>query len=284
MFFRRFRENPLRMVWRVQKDRRRSFLAGTAHFFPHSFRKSLGKLLRSGHTALFEGPLDEHSMQQVVKAGFHEETEECLLNELDEQTVLSIAQALRPTGSDTRSLIALQLMASAPESFACSLVRGMKPWMAFFTLYYRFLEKNGWKYSVDTEAYDLARKMAKDVVFLETIAEQIEVLESLSRVQIIDFLRRIHDWKSYTQDFVKWYLEADLEKISSNPYRFPTRNTWIIERRDAILYERMQRYLQEGDAVAFVGVPHVAGIIRMLSADGYEVSRVEEEIAGKLSP
>ncbi len=189
-----------------------------------------------------------------------------------------------PTGSDTRSLIALQLMASAPESFACSLVRGMKPWMAFFTLYYRFLEKNGWKYSVDMEAYDLARKMDKDVVFLETIAEQIEVLESLSRVQIIDFLRRIHDWKSYTRDFVKWYLEADLEKISSNPYRFPTRNTWIIERRDAILYERMQRYLQEGDAVAFVGVPHVAGIIRMLSADGYEVSRAEEEIAGKPSP
>jgi TraB/PrgY/gumN family len=264
MLFRRFREIPLRMVWRVQKDRRRSFLAGTAHFFPHSFRKSLGQLLRSCHTAMFEGPLDEYSMQQVVKAGFHEETEECLLNELDEQTVLSIAHALAPTGSDTRSLIALQFMASAPESFACSLVRGMKPWMAFFTLYYRFLEKNGWKYSVDMEAYDLARKMGKDVAFLETIAEQIEVLESLSRVQIIDFLRRIHDWKSYTSDFVKWYLEADLEKISSNPYRFPTRNTWIIERRDAILYERMQRYLQEGDAVAFVGVPHVAGIIRML--------------------
>jgi hypothetical protein len=276
MLFRRFREIPLKMVWRVQKDHRRSFLAGTAHFFPHSFRKSLGQLLRSCHTAMFEGPLDECSMQQVVKAGLHEQSEECLLNELDEQTVLSIAHTLAPTGSDARYLIALQFMASAPESFACSLVRGMKPWMAFFTLYYRFLEKNGWKYSVDMEAYDLARKMGKDVAFLETIAEQIEVLDSLSRVQIIDFLRRIHDWKSYTRDFVKWYLEADLEKISSNPYRFPTRNPWIIERRDAILYERMQPYLLEGDAVAFVGAPHVAGIIRMLSADGYEVSRADE--------
>jgi hypothetical protein len=284
MLFRRSRERPFRMVWRVQKDRRRSFLAGTAHFFPHSFRRSLGQLLRSGHTALFEGPLDEYSMQQVVKAGFHGHTEECLLNELDEQTVLSIARALTPTGSDTRSLIAFQFMASSPESFACSLVRGMRPWMAFFTLYYRFLEKNGWKYSVDMEAYDLARKMGKDVAFLETIVEQIEVLESLSLEQIIDFLRRINDWKSYTRDFVKWYLEADLEKISSNPYRFPTRNAWIIERRDAILYERMQRYLLEGDAVAFVGVPHVAGIMGMLRADGYEVSRADEEIAGWFFP
>ena len=261
--------------------RGRSFLAGTAHFFPHSFKTSIAQLLRDCCTALFEGPLDPISMQQVVKAGMQEDSQECLLDELDEQTILKITNALAPSGSDSRSLMALRFMASSPDSFARFLVRGMKPWMAFFTLYYRFLEKNGWKYSVDMEAYDLARKMGKNVVFLETIDEQIEVLESLSREQMIDFLERIHHWKSYTRDFVRWYVEADLDKISSNPYRFPTRNPWIIERRDAIFYERMRHYLQEGDAAVFVGVPHVAGIMRMLSAEGYEIRKAEEEVLGK---
>jgi hypothetical protein len=137
-------------------------------------------------TAMFEGPLDEYSMQQVVKAGFHEQTEECLLNELDEQTVRSIAHALAPTGSDTRSLIALQFMASAPESFACSLVRGMKPWMAFFTLYYRFLEKNGWKYSVDICFLPRWADVAS-----ETIASR---LKSSRVFQKNDRLRCDSDW------------------------------------------------------------------------------------------
>jgi len=277
MLFKRLRGKPFKMVWRVQKDRRESFLAGTAHFFPYSFKRSLAQLLRDCRTALFEGPLDEGSMQQVVTAGSQKDSEECLLGELDEHTIVGITNALAPTGSDRQSLMALQFMASAPASFARSLVRGMKPWMAFFTLYYRFLEKNGWNYSVDMEAYGLAQEMGRNVVFLETIEEQIEVLESLSRDQIIDFLKRIHHWKAYTRDFVKWYLEADLDKISSNPYRFPTRNPWIIERRDAILYQRMRQYLQEGNAVAFVGVPHVAGIIRMLSSDGYEIHRREDD-------
>jgi uncharacterized protein YbaP (TraB family) len=162
-------------------------------------------------------------------------------------------------------------MAPSQKSFARSLVKGMTPWMAFFTLYYRFLEKNGWKYSVDMEAYGLALEMGKNVVFLETIEEQIDVLESVSQPQIIDFLRRIHHWDSYTRDFVKWYLEANLEKIWSNPYRFPTRSPLIIEDRDAIFYERMQQYVREGDAAVFVGVPHVVGIMRMLAADGYEI-------------
>jgi len=273
MLFKRFREKPLKMVWQVQRDRVRSFLAGTAHFFPYSFKTSLVKLLRNCRTVLFEGPLDEHSMQQVVIAGLEQGSEECLLDDLDAKILLKITNALAPTGSDTRSLMALQFMSSAPESFARSLVRGMKPWMAFFTLYYRFLEKNGWKHSVDMEAYSLARDMGKNVVFLETIEEQIEVLESLSRAQITDFLTRIHHWKSYARDFVKWYLEGDLEAFSCNPYRFPTRNPWIIERRDAIFYQRMLPYFQEGDAAAFVGVPHVMGIMQMLSADGYEVQR-----------
>ena len=111
---------------------------------------------------------------------------------------------------------------------------------------------------------------------METIEEQIEVLDTVSRDQIIDFLTRIDQWGSYTSDFVKWYLAGDLDKIYSNPYRFPTRSPLVIEDRDKVFYERMLYYLERGDAAAFVGIPHVMGINRLLSADGYEVRQMQD--------
>jgi hypothetical protein len=40
-----FRERELRMIWEVLKGSRRSYLAGIAHFFPYSFKKSLTRYI-----------------------------------------------------------------------------------------------------------------------------------------------------------------------------------------------------------------------------------------------
>lgn len=264
------------MIWCVEKDCRRSFLVGTAHFFPYSFKTSLRKLLRDSRTVLFEGPLDRHSMEMVRNAGFQGESDDDLIHELDDATVASITKAIAAPMPAGTSSIGLLLLTSISSTSLQSLAKGMKPWMAFFTIYSRFLEKNGWKYSVDMEAYGLALKMSKEVVFLETIEEQMQVLESLSREQIINFLKRIDHWKSYTSDFLRWYLDADLEKISLNPYGFPTRSPWVIERRDNVFCERMMQYLQQGNVAVFVGSPHVSGISRMLSDYGYEIRRAND--------
>lgn len=228
MLFGRSREKELRMIWRVEKDARVSFLVGTAHFFPYSFKKSLRQLLKQIETALFEGPLDQASMRKVVEAGTQGGNAEDLLAELDEAALARITEALF-TPRPERSRIGLELLNPVARSSVSSLIKGMKPWMAFFTIYSRFVQQLGWKFSVDMEAYALSRKMGKNVVFMETIEEQIEVLESLSRAQIVDFLNRFAHWRSYTQDFVKWYLDADLERFASNPYGFPTRNPRVID-------------------------------------------------------
>jgi uncharacterized protein YbaP (TraB family) len=167
--------------------------------------------------------------------------------------------------------VGLQLLAVHATHPVAELMKSMKPWMAFFSIYSRFLERNGWRHSVDLEAYNLARDLGVRVIALETIQEQIAVLEMISREQIADFFRRVDRWRSYTRDFMKWYRAGDLEKIAGNPYRFPTRNPWVIDRRDRVLYERMQPHLAAGRAAAFVGSPHVTGIRQMLMADGYEV-------------
>lgn len=259
------------MVWRLEKGREPSFLVGTAHFSPYSFRSSLVSLLREVRVALFEGPLDGESMDRVVQAGLQGTDQDNLVPDLDQRTLDSIERSLGLQRA--RSSVGLHLLASETARPVAELIKGMKPWMAFFSIYSRFLERNGWRHSVDLEAYNLARDLGVRVVALETIEEQIAVLESISREQILDFLRRIDNWRSYTRDFMKWYLAGELDKFARNPYGFPTRNPLVIDRRDTLFYQRMQPHLEEGRAAVFVGSPHVTGIRQMLVTSGYEVSQ-----------
>ncbi len=275
MFFNRFKQRRLRTVWRIEKDSRRSFLVGTAHFFPYSFRSSSIEILKKSAKVLFEGPLDETSMSQVRACGTQADNSESILDKLDKDTLIRIGGALLPENLSKGASIGLEIFRTSADEFIRAMVKGMKPWMAFFAIYSRFLEKNGWKYSVDMEAYELAGKMGKTIIPMETIEEQIQVLETVSIDQILDFLSRIDQWKSYTSDFVKWYLEGDLDKIYSNPYRFPTRSPLVIENRDKVFHDRMLNHLEQGDAAIFVGIPHVMGINRLLTANGYEIRQVQ---------
>ncbi len=271
MFWRRIWGQELRMVWRVGKGGRTSFLVGTAHFSLYSFRKSLTRLLKESEAALFEGPLDPPSMEKVVAAGMQGKNADGILDELDAKTLRTIEKVLDLGASAHGSSLDLQLPSPAPKIRLAPVVSPMKPWLAFFSIYTTYLKKQGWNHSVDMEAYAIANELGKKVVFMETIEEQIEVLETLSFQQMADFLRRIDSWRTYTSDFMQWYLDGDLSKIARNPYNFPTRNPWVIDRRDAIFFEKMQPYLERGGAAVFVGAPHVAGVSRMLADAGYAV-------------
>jgi uncharacterized protein YbaP (TraB family) len=269
MLFTKSHEKELRMVWEVQKNDKRSFLVGTAHYFPYSFRSSLSKYLKDANTVLFEGPLDKENMAKVVKAGYAQETVPHLFAELDSKTIAQIAKALTHPRQD-RVLSFWPVLSSNPEDTLYSMVKGMKSWMAFFTIWASFLQNRGWKYSVDLEAYNLAREMGKNIVFLETIEEQIEVLENLSKESIVVFLKRVDRWNDYAQEYARSYLNGDLENLISMGLVHPTRSSLVIQRRDRIFYERMVTYLEKGAAVACVGAPHIKGISAMLRADGYE--------------
>jgi uncharacterized protein YbaP (TraB family) len=271
MFWGQIWRKKLRMVWRVRKHVRESFLVGTAHFSPYSFRTSLTHLLKESEYALFEGPLDPSSMEKVVAAGMQGQNSNTILDELDENTLQAVMKVLglcRPVFS-----LGLQGPMLTPKNCLAETLGSMTPWMSFFSIYTAYLQVNGWKHSVDMEAYAIAKELKKTVVFMETIEEQIEVLETLSREQIADFLRRIDSWPTYTRDFMRWYLGGDLAQIARNPYGFPTRNPWVIDRRDSIFCEKMQPYLERGGAAVFVGVPHVAGVRRILMDAGYAVDQ-----------
>jgi uncharacterized protein YbaP (TraB family) len=273
MLFWRSKEKEFKMIWEVLKDARKSYLVGTAHFFPYSFKKTFRRYLSDARTVAFEGPLDEENMAKVVRAGSVAEDAYHLFDELDNQTIAAISDALKPTCRDPNSFFIMDLCKMRLENPIYDLVKGMKSWLAFFTIWSDYLRENGWRYSVDLEGYTVARELGKEIVFLETIEEQIQVLESLSSKRILEFLRNAEQWPQLAEDYVQSYLEGDLEKMRYMRLRFPSRQRSVIDHRDQIFYERMQDYLEQGDLVAFVGAPHVSGIQNLLLEDGYEVRR-----------
>ena len=263
------------MIWEVHKDNQRSFLVGTAHFFPYSFKTSLRRYLKKARTVIFEGPLDNDNMAKVVTAGCDNQNSYHLFDELDKRTIDDITDALRPACRDPNSFFIMNLCKLRMENPVYEMITGMSPWLAFFTIWSNYLKKNGWKYSVDMEGYHLARAMGKKIVFLETIDEQIMVLKNLAHERILEFLRNVDRWPTLAQAYVDSYLNGDLEKLRSMGLRFPSRHPSVIDHRDEIFYERMQHFLDEGDLVAFVGAPHVRGMSTLLQENGYQISGPE---------
>lgn len=260
------------MIWEVERDGRRSFLVGTAHFFPFSFRKSIVNCAKECQTVCLEGPLDPESMKKVQEAGLLEPGSEHLFTDLDAGTVEALTDALVPHCRRSSSFVLLDYGRSNSENPVFDMVRGMKPWMAFFTLWTGYLDRKGWKYSVDMEGYTVARELGKKIVFLETIEEQIRVLESLSYERIINFLERVASWDAYVREYAARYLDGDFLSLKSMGIGFPSRAPSVINPRDRIQFERMLPYLDKGRALVFVGAPHVRGIRVLLESEGYHVT------------
>ena len=151
------------------------------------------------------------------------------------------------------------------------IVRGKKPWLAFFALWGAFLRGRGWHHSVDLEIYRIAREMGKPMGFLETIGEQIAVLENLPPERFISFLEQADQWPRYADAYVRHYLAGDLKELLSITTGFPIRRWDVIEKRDRILFDRICEHTGQGPAMASVGAPHLGGICTLFCQSGSRV-------------
>ena len=272
MLFKRSKEKELKMIWDVEKDGSKSHLVGTAHFFPYSFKTSLTRCLENARIVMFEGPLDSENMQRVVNSGLDPDSDYHLFDDLDRKTIDKITRELAPPCRGRDTFMVLNLRKFRVENPLYDMVKGMKPWLAFFTIWSGFLKKIGWKHSVDLEAYTIAAEMGKKIEFLESIEDQISVLESLSRERIVAFLNRVNQWHELARGYADCYLAGDLARLKSQGLRFPSRHRSVINHRDKIFYENMREHFSGGDTVAFVGAPHVRGVSRLLREDGFRIT------------
>ena len=276
MFFNRSKEREFKMLWQIAGRGKTAYLAGTAHFFPYSFKESLGELIKGAETVLMEGPLDESNMNLVREYGLEgQDGPSTLLTYLDTDTLAKVNREFEDDHPipDNSFLTYVKVLKPRKETTLNAEIAGMKPWLAFFKVWTHFLRKRGWIYSVDMEAYEAARRLGKEVRFLETIEEQVHAMEGIPLEKISNFLKKMDTWDQYARRHSKHYLAGDYDSILGIVAEYPTRCESIIDRRDPVLFERMKPYVEKGNVIAFVGTTHIAGITKMLEESGYRVSK-----------
>ena len=273
-------QRPYAMLWEVTKDGRRSWLGGSAHFFCYSFESSLIRLFRGVDTVLFEGPLDEASMRSVKRhgeeppAGFTP-----LIDLLAEEEVRRLERVVRgPEGPLARWLN----MEWDNRPDVRRYLRSTRSWYAFFSLWSDFLERVGWRESVDMEAYRLALRMGKHVVAMETIEEQKATLDAVPVERVLRFLRGCRGWGAMAAGNRRAYLAGDLEGMMGSSAEFPTRTEQVVGARDRRFLERMLPWLEGGRCAVFVGTAHVVNLRHMLADRGFTVRHAPRGVWAKL--
>jgi len=274
MFF--IREKKLRGVWKIERDGKESYLAGTAHFFPYRLQKSLRYYIQKTRRVLFEGPLDERSMARVIERGLEGGGAEAIYEALDARVIGGIKRIMAPLLNEPRPLSLLFPLGPSNRDPLYHWFKERRPWLAFLQIWAQFLKSQGWKYSVDLEALKLATRLGREVFFLETIEEQVEALNGVPLERMINFLKKIEHWQDYASTHAQLYLQGNVEQMMSRISEFPTRCPSIVEDRDPVFFERMQNFLAEGEVIAFLGVAHMPGIKKMIRHQGYKVEQARE--------
>lgn len=262
---------PFGMIWRLEKNGRVSWISGTAHFFCHSFEPSFRKLFRNVDNVIFEGPLDAAFLARVDEAGKSLPAKsKPLIEYMSEAEIQLLEQVVfGPRGKLARALG----MENHRKLDARWLLRNARYWHAFFTLWTAFLERRGWKESVDMEAWRVANDMGKNVIAMETLEEQLESLDSLPVERVLRFFRNCQDWKKLASNNLHAYLAGDLEKMMGSSAEFPTRTEHVVGRRDQRFRERMRPWIEAGNTAVFVGCAHMVNLRHMLADDGFTVTQ-----------
>ena len=267
-------QRPFRLLWKLERNGRTSWIGGSAHFFRYSFEKSLRRLIEKVDTVMFEGPLDRASLDHIAEIGQNPEQDSPrLIDALTEEDVRILDRAVNgPRGFWARLLD----MEDPNPVDVRSYLADTRHWYAFFSLWTHFLRRHGWHQSVDLEAWSLAHEMGKDVRAMETITEQIAVLESIPVERILRFFRRCGHWKKYIRRNMRAYLKGDLEAILGTCPEFPTRTCTVINRRDILFMERMLPRIDAGRCAVFVGSVHMFNLRNMLAQAGFSVRKLRK--------
>ncbi|MFH1756486.1 MAG: TraB/GumN family protein [Pseudomonadota bacterium] len=269
-------EKELKTVWKIAKDGRAGFLAGSAHLFPYRLKKSLESYIQSTKVVLFEGPLDDQSMNRVVEQSLKVEEAATLYEALDDQTIGKIRKVAGHLFSKPDSLFLILSLTSRGQDPLLAHFKSRTPWMAFFQIWSNLLKERGWQHSVDLEAWQIAIQLGKEIIFLETIEEQIAGLAGIPLERFVHFFKKIDQWGEMFKNHADLYLQGEIEPLLAATTEFPSRCPAIVERRDPVMFERMKGYFARGEAIAFVGTSHIPGIQDRFRAEGYTIRQVTQ--------
>jgi uncharacterized protein YbaP (TraB family) len=174
----------------------------------------------------------------------------------------------------------------ATETARTGGIKNMKPWAVMMTL---SAPRAGRGLFLDMALQYDATQRGMPTYGLETMQEQIAVFNGMSLEDQVILLRDAVQNVQLTQDameeLTRAYLRRDLsallalnEKLKPNDGRvYADMMDRLLVQRNVNMVERMRVRLKEGNAFVAVGALHLpgeTGMLRLLSAAGYRVTRI----------
>ncbi len=265
-------QRPYKMLWEVTKNGKTSWIGGSAHFFCYSFEHAFTNLFDQADTVLFEGPLDTESLRLVEENGRKlTEVYQPLYNRFTENEIKKLSRMVRGVEGFWYKLLNMEAERKTDVEW---FLKNTRPWTALFTLWTGYLERNGWKNSVDMEAWHLAHDMGKTVVAMESLEEQLASLNSVPPDRVVRYFQNCDQWPRMIKGNVKNYLAGDLMGLMGTSAEFPTRTKTIISMRDERFRQRMRPFMEKGRSVVFVGTAHMINLRNMLVEDGFTIRQI----------
>ncbi|MBO4300807.1 MAG: TraB/GumN family protein [Desulfovibrio sp.] len=272
-------ERPYAMLWEVRKGNNLSYLGGTAHLFRYSFAPSFRRLFRNAQVVLFEGPLDAASLAFVAREGASAGAGPVMADLLNEEEMRRLEKVVNgPQGALARFCN----MAWPHPVDVRGILATHRPWAAFFSLYYAYLQRHGWNQSVDLEAWEIAHDMGCRVLCMETIDDQLASLESIPLERICRFLRHPETWRRHRRQSLQAYLAGDIEKMQGTGTEFPSRTERVISVRDEVFLAAMLTHFAQGSAVALAGTAHLFRLRDMLRDHGFRLRQLQPTLWHRL--
>jgi len=155
-----------------------------------------------------------------------------------------------------------------------SLFDKFKP-VTLLSLVMNFQFANDVDVTVDEYFYRKAKELDKKIIGIETIDEQLEIMESIPYEYIIDYLKNIDQVKEDIENIISLYQSAELEnllEIMQEDKSMVMIKKDLLTDRNIKMAERIKRIIYEHPAFIALGAGHLPGkegIINILKSQGF---------------
>ncbi|NES84091.1 MAG: TraB/GumN family protein [Moorea sp. SIO2B7] len=266
--------NQKSFLWKVESQDNTVYLLGSVHFLkPENYPlpQSMYQAFNESEIVVFETSLapDASSLNLVIQ-----------------KAMLPPGETLKTYLSETNYNIVKN--ESANIGIPLEYFENLKPWFLAMNFVTIGLQKLGFQpqYGVDFHLFNRAGQAGKQILFLETIEEQLDLFENLSKKEqeifLLQSIQEIETIETSMNILIKTWNSGDVanfeDVILQSFEEFPKyRDIFLTQRNRKWLTEIKLFLNQDQDYLVIVGAAHLVGndgLIKLLQKEGYSVEQL----------
>jgi uncharacterized protein YbaP (TraB family) len=218
-----------------------------------------------------------------VMAAFEKCKALALEADLSTENIILLSQKMTLPGDQTLKDIfkdeEYQLLKTVVEDISgldISLFDRFKP-VILLSIVMNYQFANDVDFSVDEFFYSKGKELDKKIIGIETIEEQMEIMDSIPYEYVIDYFRNIDQAHEDIENIIRLYKSARLDDLLETMQKDKSMvmiKKNLLTDRNIKMAERIQRMINEQSTFIAVGAGHLPGkegIINILVNEGYTV-------------